>query len=157
MTLREQAFFAEVGGDRVQVTAEVRRCVKFLPACSFVDARFDETFDCVFILNAITYVSPEDQAACIANVAGYNASLLVACAFHPDSIESDLRANGYRPVTARIEQIHNHWTERIRTHDLPAPGSPEYSWVIPPFSEVAGFEYRFCSIFRRDDGADDER
>lgn len=149
MTSAQRACFEPAGDGLVRPIDEVRRRVRFLPACSFVDASFDDAFDAVFILNAITYVGPDEQARCLQRVAGYTRSLLVACAFHPDTIERDLRANGFVPVTERIGEIHDAWTERIRTHDLPAPGTPDYSWVIPPFSEVPGFEYRYGSVFRR--------
>jgi len=150
MTGEERGFFADSAEDLVGPVEEIRRRVRFLPARSFVDARLDDTFDAVFILNALTYVTPAEQSRCIANVARYNRSLLVACAFHPDSIESDLVAHRYRPITTRIAQIHDGWSERIRATGLPSPGTPEYSWVIPPFSEVPGFEYRYCSIFRKE-------
>ncbi len=149
----ERNWFERVEDGVVRPVEAVRRRVWFLPACSFVDAvpPEGEVFDVVFILNALTYVTPDQQAECLQNVARYNTDLLVACAFHPDTIRRDLLANGYVPITTRIAEIHNSWTERIRSGELPPPESPDYSWVIPPFSEVPEFEFRFCSIFQRTD------
>ena len=150
-TDEERVWFERVDTGIVRPVEVVRRRVWFLPACSFVDAvpPEGEVFDVVFILNALTYVTPDQQTECLRNVARYNTDLLVACAFHPDTIRSDLLTNGYEPVTTRIAEIHNSWTERIRTEALPAPESPDYSWVIPPYSEVPEHEFRFCSIFRK--------
>lgn len=149
MTPAERAFFEPAGPGLVRPIEAVRRRVRFLPPCSFVDAAFDAPFDLVFILNALTYVGPEEQSLCLRRVAGYCEDMLVTCAFHPDTIESDLRRIGFAPVTERIAEIHNAWTERIRVGEPPAPGTPEYSWVVPPFAEVPGFEYRYGAIFRR--------
>jgi hypothetical protein len=150
-TAEERVWFESLDSGMVRPVEAVRRCVWFLPACSFVDAvpPEGEVFDVVFILNALTYVTPDQQAECLRNVARYNTDLLVACAFHPDTIRRDLLANGYEPVTTRIAEIHNAWTERIRTEALPPPDSPDYSWVIPPYSEIPEHEFRFCSIFQK--------
>ena len=149
MTPAERAFFSSAGEGEIRPLEEIRQSVRFLPPCSFVDATFDDVFDAVFIQNALTYVTPEQQRQCLDHVARYNQSLFIACAFHPDTIEADLSRHGYLPVLTRIADIHNGWSERIWTSDLPAPGTPEYSWVIPPFAEVPGYEFRFCSIFQR--------
>ncbi|MEO8481658.1 MAG: CheR family methyltransferase [Acidobacteriota bacterium] len=149
MTDAEREQF-EIGDGWVRPVAAVRAMVHVLPPVSFVDAVFDEAFDVVFVTNAITYVSPADQTIALANIARYNRGYLVASAFHPDSIERDLRHTGYVPVQDDIEAIHESWDERRRDEPV-APGSPEYSWVLPRFSRIEGYEYRYCALFRRSD------
>jgi hypothetical protein len=108
-----------------------------------------QAFDVVMVLNAFTYVSEVEQGLAIRRIADYNTRYLVITAFHPDTIEADLREHGYIPVTDNIEAIHNGWHERIQTDSGATRGTAEYSWVLPPFSRIAGYEYKFCSIFER--------
>lgn len=149
MTEQERTYFAALDDGFVGPSEAVRNMVRFLPPLSFVDAVSDEAFDFVFVMNAITYVTEAEQSIALRNIASYNCAYLVTTAFHPDSIESDLTRNGYQPVPTDLEQIHKAWGERIRAGDPPSHGSPEYSWVLPPFSRSPGFEYRFCAIFRK--------
>lgn len=147
MTQAERRCFVALGEGSVRPADEVCGMVRFLPPISFVEAVSEESFDFVFVMNALTYVSEREQTIALRNIGSYNCGYLVATAFHPDSIESDLRRNGYLPLTGDLEEIHEAWGERIRIDDPPSPGSPEYSWVLPPFSKVPGYEYRFCAIF----------
>ncbi len=149
LTPAERAFFEPIDAATVRVCERVRKRVSFLPPCSFVDADFPQSFDLVFVLNALTYVTPAQQHEALLRIAGYNSEWLVMAAFHPDSVRGDLQAAGYVAVPDRIADIHNGWDERIRDADLPPPDSPDYSWVIPPFAAVPGHEYRFGSIFRK--------
>jgi hypothetical protein len=82
-------------------------------------------------------------------VARYNTRDLVLTAFHPDTIEADLVRNGYRPVLRDLEAIHNAWGDRVTPDDPPAPGSDRYSWALPRFSTVPGYEFRFCAAFEK--------
>lgn len=152
MTELERTYFVPSGSGFVSPCDAVRSMVGFLPPISFVEALSDETFDFVFVMNAITYVTELEQSIALRNIASYNCGYLVATAFHPDTIENDLTRNGYVPVTVDLERIHDGWGERIRTADLPLHGSPEYSWVLPPFSTTPGYEYRFCAIFEKSAG-----
>lgn len=152
MTEQERTYFAAFGDGFVGPSDEVRGMVDFLPPISFVEAVSDETFDVVFVMNAMTYVTEPEQSVALRNIGSYNCRYLVATAFHPDTIESDLTRNGYVPVTANLEQIHDAWGERIRANDPPSHGSPEYSWVLPRFSKIPGYEFRFCAIFEKSAG-----
>ncbi len=149
MTELERTHFVPSGSGFVSPCDAARSMVSFLPPISFVEAVSDESFDFVFVMNAITYVTELEQSIALRNIASYNCGYLVATAFHPDTIECDLTRNGYVPVTVDLERIHDGWGERIRTADLPLHGSPEYSWVLPPFSTIPGHEYRFCAIFQK--------
>lgn len=154
-TEEERRGFEFAPEDSVRPVAAARAMVHVLPPCSFVefveaDAR--ESYDVVFLMNALTYVSEEEQAIALRRIAGYNHGMLVTTAFHPDTIRTDLIDNGYVPVTAEIEAIHNAWTERIRDGAAPERGSPEYSWVLPPFSRIENYEYKYCSVFRKQGG-----
>jgi CheR methyltransferase, SAM binding domain len=145
----ERSFFEPAESGTVRVRSDVRERVTFLPARSFVDATFADSFDLVFVLNALTYVTPQQQHEALLRISAYNTDLLVMSAFHPDTVREDLDAAGYVPVKDRIGQIHDSWGGRIR-HGKPAlPGSPQYSWTVPPFVDTPGGEYRFGSIFRK--------
>jgi hypothetical protein len=151
MTVEEQAYFQRTDEDEVTPTEDIKKMVAFLPPASFVDAVVEQPFDLVFVTNAMTYVTEAEQATAIDHIASYNRRLLVASAFHPDTIEQDLARNGYAPVLTNISAIHNAWEERIRPGYTPVRGTPEYSWVLPPFSEVEGWQYKYCSIFEKID------
>jgi hypothetical protein len=151
MTAEEKVYFEPAGEDEVTPVEEIRRMVGFLPAMSFLDP-IAEAFDVVLVLNALTYVSEVEQALAIQRIADYNTRYLVITAFHPDSIEADLGRHKYVPVMDNIEAIHNGWQERIQPEPAATRGTAEYSWVLPPFSRVSGYGYRFCSIFEKDGG-----
>jgi hypothetical protein len=104
-------------------------------------------------LNALTYVTEDQQGDVIARIAGYNSRYLVVSAFHPDAIEAQMLQSGYSPVSDNIEAIHNGWHERIRS-DIPAVrGTDAYSWALRPFSRTEGYQYKLCAIFERNDAA----
>lgn len=148
MTSEERSVF-EVIGDRAQVKATVRNRVQFLPQASLLDFNPSERFDVVFAMNVLTYLTPTQQTEAIRNMAGYAKSYLCLTAFHPDQIRSDVEAVGFAPYLARLEQIHGAWVERIQP-TAPARGTPEYSWVLPPFETTTqDYQWRYASIFRR--------
>jgi len=149
MSEAERACFEPHAPGLVRVRPDIAARVNFLPAASFVDFLSDQEFDVVCVLNALTYVSAEQQSTTLHNIAAYNSWLLVASAFHPDSIESDVVACGYEPVTDDIQAIHDAWVERIRHNMTAQPGSPEYSWMLPPFAPVEGHEYKYCALFQK--------
>jgi chemotaxis methyl-accepting protein methylase len=156
MSEEERAYFEQVGENQVTPVETIRRMVAFLPAMSFLEP-MAATFDVVMVLNALTYVSEMEQALAIGRIADYNSRYLVITAFHPDTIEADLRRHTYIPVTDNIEAIHNGWHERIQPGPGATRGTAEYSWVLPPFTRVEGYEYKFCSIFEKEGVSGDGR
>jgi chemotaxis methyl-accepting protein methylase len=149
MAAEERAYFEQAGENEVTPVETIRRMVRFLPATSFLEP-MAPAFDVVMVLNALTYVSEMEQGLAIGRIADYNSRYLVITAFHPDTIEADLRRHRYVPVTDNIEAIHTGWHERIRTDAGATRGTAEYSWVLPPFTRVEGYEYKFCSIFEKE-------
>lgn len=149
MAAEERAYFEQVGENEVIPVETIRRMVGFLPAMSFLEP-MAPVCDVVMVLNALTYVSEMEQSLAIRRIADYNSRYLVITAFHPDTIEADLRQHSYVPVTDNIEAIHNDWHERIRPDVGATRGTAEYSWVLPPFTRVEGYEYKFCSIFEKE-------
>ena len=145
----EKKYFMEVENGDITPIPDIRHRVSFLPCASFVTAAYHEIYDMVFVMNALTYVSEAEQSEAIDRIARYNRRYLVITAFHPDSIESDLRRNGYQPVTEDLRAIHEGWQERIQTEAKPIKGTPEYCWVLPPFSEIEGYQYKYCAIFEK--------
>jgi hypothetical protein len=153
MTPEEKAYFEDAGNQEVSPLETVRNMVRFLPAMSFLDPLDNEMFDIVFVLNALTYVTEDQQAEVIARIADYNSRYLVISAFHPDVIEAHLRRNDYGPVPGNIEDIHNGWHERIRSDISAARGADAYSWALQPFSRTEGYRYKLCAIFERNAAA----
>lgn len=148
-----ECFVALDDGEHVGVRDDVRQMVEFIEPASFVDFETERRFDIVFVLNALTYVTADDQHRALQSISHYNDWLLVTSAFHPDSIRDDLVSAGYRPLTTALEAIHGGWVERIRPVAA-RPGTPEYSWVLPPFSRIAEHEFRFCALFEKSAAAE---
>jgi chemotaxis methyl-accepting protein methylase len=143
MSAEEKTFF-DVSGGQLCPVASVRSAVTFLPPCSFVDSVLTESYDVVFVSNALTYVTPAEQATAIANISHYNMRYLVLTAFHQQTIKPDLMANGYEAVPDNLEEIHNSWGDRI-AKDAPL----DHSWMLPPFSKIQDYEYKYCALFRK--------
>lgn len=148
MTLEERAWF-DVKNGNVCITDKVKSMVSFLPAMSFVADGPGEVFDAVLIMNALTYVTPEQQTETLGHVAAYAKDIICATAFHPDSIQADIDHIGFRPFLKSMEKIHSAWGDRL-TDDVIVPGSAAYSWRLPRFNTgYPDYEYRYCSIFTR--------
>lgn len=97
MSEGERACFEPHAPGLVRVRPDIAARVNFLPPASFVDFLSDQEFDVVCVLNALTYVTAEQQTSTLRNISGYNSWLLIASAFHPDSIETDVVAYGTSP------------------------------------------------------------
>lgn len=149
MLPQEKEYFIDAGAGNVTPRDEVKAMVSFLPPASFVDFKSDLSYDAVFITNAFTFVSEEEQSRAIASTRLYNRRYFITTSFYPDIIESDMVQNGYRPVLKRLREIHDAWQERIQTDALPLKGTPEYCWVLSPFHEAPGHEYKYCAIFEK--------
>lgn len=148
MTPEERSWF-EIGNDVVLVPERIRQMVKFLPPRSFVDSDLGETYDAVLIMNALTYVSQEQQRAAICHAAARTRHVLALTAFHPDTIRRDVEQVGFLPHPEGMEEIHAAWGDRLSNYPID-PLSPEYSWKLPPFDcKAPDSEYRLCSLFAR--------
>jgi hypothetical protein len=148
-TAEEAKFFDKIDNNVVRVNSAIRKMVNFLAPRSFVDAKFKQQYDFVFVTNALTYVTETQQSQTIANIAGYNAKYLIVTAFHPDTIKADIIANGYEPVLENLEDIHNNWQERFLSEELLVKGKPEYSFGLTPFSQIQDYEYKYCAVFKK--------
>lgn len=148
MSSEEQGWFESCDGG-VRVAAGARSMVTFLPAMSFVDGNPGGAFDAVLIMNALTYVTPQQQGQAIANIASYTKHLMALTAFHPDNIRQDIERVGFVPDGDALECIHAAWGDRLSAQAI-SPDSPDYAWRLPPFdAEHPDAAYRFCSIFLR--------
>lgn len=149
MTDEEIAYFHLAENRFVEPIEKIRKKIKFLDPVSFVEFKTDLYFDVVFVLNALTYVNKDDQAKTIKNISQYNPFLLSISAFHTETIKNDIKKAGYAPLMKNIEKIHNAWDERDFISNFSTMGVDEYNWIVPPFSKVQDYEYKFCSIFKR--------
>ena len=148
MTSPEKKFFKPVGQGQVEIDAAVRAMVRFLPAQSVLDP-MPGSYDAIVAMNVLTYVTPAEQTRAIAAMAAATAHYLCLTAFHPDSIKSDIESTGFEPLMDDQALIHNAWGDRVRPGGA-APGMPEYSWMVPPYSvDCDDYAWRYCAIFRR--------
>jgi chemotaxis methyl-accepting protein methylase len=148
LTQPERGWFDQQG-DVLRVPAAARALVHFLPPMDFVRDRPAGRFDAVLILNALTYVTPEDQGMAIAGAAACAESLLALTAFHPDQIRGQLEAAGFHPLLKNHEAIHNGWGDRLTDRPID-PASSEYSWRLPRYDTLApDYAFRFGALFRR--------
>jgi chemotaxis methyl-accepting protein methylase len=151
MTEQERSWFKKEG-DAVMVPDEARALVRFVEPANFVSATLAEEVDVVLIMNALTYVTAQDQATALVHAAGYARHLLCLTAFHPDSIAEDAARIGFVPSMRNHQEIHDAWLERISDETVP-PGHPDYSWRLPPYdTSHPDYAARFGVIFRRDLG-----
>lgn len=152
MVGREKALFSP-HQQGVQVSSQVREMVRFQPPMSFLDGDPGGDYDAVFVMNALTYVTPDEQTRSIQRISQYCRHLMGLTAFHPDTIEADLTSVGFAPLAANRERIHNAWGDRLTDAPL-SPGTPEYSWKLPSFNPAApSAKWRFSSLFERRENA----
>ncbi len=148
MTSEEQSWF-DGAEDDLAVPETIRSLVSFTEPMNFVEAQPEGSFDAVLILNALTYVTPEQQTRTIEHCADYCRDVLALTAFHPDTIAGDLHGAGFEPVMTRHRAIHESWGDRLAPGPVPA-GTPEYSWRLPPYETgTADYAYRYGSLFAR--------
>ena len=149
MSAEEQSWFETVDDEFVRVPEAARALVRFHPAQSFLEPLPGGPYDAVLAMNSLTYVSPPEQCEAISLMADGARCLLGLSAFHPDTIKRDLTLVGFEPLAERRRDIHEAWKGR-RVAVAPLPGTPEYSWQLPPFEHpVEDSEYRFSSLFER--------
>ncbi|MBV1915185.1 MAG: hypothetical protein KUG72_07350 [Pseudomonadales bacterium] len=149
MSESERSFFADDGAN-VSVVADLKQVANFLDASSFLDFKTDQVFDVVFLLNTLIYVPEDKQALAVDKIASYDKSILVTSAFHMSTIKDDLVRNHYQPVLTRQQEIHNSWTDRRMETGTGVLAPGIYTdWRLPAFSEIEGFEYKYCALFRK--------
>lgn len=130
------------------VSDAVKKHVTFLPACRFDAFETTQQYDVVCLLNAFIYVPAEVQAATIDAIASYNTGLFICSGFHADTIKADLQRHGYQPNMANMEAIHNGWLDRrVNTSGNEIRPGIYTQWSLPPFGQIADYEYRYCAIF----------
>ena len=148
MTDEERSWF-QVDGESVIVPDEAHALVRFILPMNFVDTVPMEEFDVVLIMNALTYVSAQEQEETISHAAGYAREVLCMTAFHPDSIARDIARIGFSPLMLNHRQIHEAWVERLSEEPV-ASDHPDYSWKLPPYDDTCpDFAARYGVIFVR--------
>ncbi|MBI5444225.1 MAG: hypothetical protein HY900_23820 [Deltaproteobacteria bacterium] len=154
LSAEERSFFEPVEGDtnRVRVNKRLRDCVSFLEPSSFSGFSSKTTFAVVFMMNALIYADREIQAQTIDRITAYNTGYLIVTGFHMDTIKEDLRRNSYRAVLRDIEPIHEAWSDRrvVTGGNELVPGVIFHRWSLDPFKEIEDFEYKYCSIFKKE-------
>jgi len=129
----------------VEVVPEIRASVKFLDPASFVDFEPAQTYDAVLALNALTYVSREDQRRAILRMGDYARSYLGLTAASPTIIRQAIVDADFEPVaTADWLRIYYGWHDRIRWR----PGRREWALPILPFL-MRDWRWSARSLFRR--------
>jgi hypothetical protein len=114
----------------VEVAPEIRAGVRFLPPASFVDFEGAEVYDAVLALNALTYVSREDQRKAILRMATYTRRYLGVTAASPMIIKQAIEDAGFEPMEyLDWMRIYYGWRDRIRWR----PGRREWALPVLPF------------------------
>ncbi len=152
MRPEEQAYFHLLDDQSVQVSEELRRCVRFLPAGPVESLAADQMYDVVMLLNVLLYLPGEQQSRVVDQVADYNSHLLVATGFHFDRIKEDLVRNNYRPIAEDARKIHDGWLDRRRDAagaNETIPGKIFHPWSLQPFQEIEDYEYKYCALFEK--------
>lgn len=152
MTFSEREFFTPVTDTTVAVGDTLRSRVRFLPASSVEDFRSSDMFDVVMLLNVLLYMPGELQSQVLDQVAVYNRHLLITTGFHFDRIKQDMLRNGYKPIGTQARAIHDGWQDRRKERTSPdevIPGKIFHPWSLPPFGEIADYEYKYCAIFEK--------
>jgi hypothetical protein len=148
MTEQERSWFRKEG-EAVLVPDAARALVRFVEPMNFVTDTLAEEFDVILIMNALTYVAPEDQSAALLKAANHARHLLCVTAFHPDSVADDIARVGFAASMGSHREIHEAWVDRISSEIVP-PGHPDYSWRLPPYDTGRpDYASRFGVIFRR--------
>lgn len=151
LTPDEAAFFNANEDGTVQIDQSLRNIVQFLPASSFTEFSTTESFDIVFLLNALLYVDGESQTKTFKKVASYNRRWLLTTAFHMEQIEADLKPFAYKPILDRQEEIHLGWRDR-QTDDFAStmiPGVTYHPWGLPRFIADETNRYKLCAFFEK--------
>jgi len=150
MLPEEQAFFEPATENGVSPRADIRQMVRFLPPASFTEFDSPEECDVVFLLNALLYVSEEDQTRTIDRIALRNPGLLVLTGAHSGRLQGDMTRNHYLPVTDNLAAIYDGWADR---RNLPpghmVAGVTYHTPALEPIVECADADFRYCSIFRK--------
>jgi hypothetical protein len=141
-----RAFFRP-GPERgtVEVSPEIRAGVTFLEPASFVDFNAPQVYDAVLALNALTYVSRENQRKAVLQMGDYARSYLALTALSPAVAKQSVEDAGFEPMPRRDWlQIYYGWNDRIRLR----PGTREWALPVVPFL-MRDWRFSACSLFRR--------
>ena len=152
MGAKERRYFEDWDEEHCRVRTDIRERVTFLPAASYVDFSSARSFDVVFLVNTLLYVTPADQTRALNQVARYNRRLLVTNRFHADQVRDDMRRNGYEPVPNRLEMIYNGFIPC----QPPSPGTmidgvTHCSPAMEPLRGCEDYSYRFGCLFAKPD------
>lgn len=132
----------------VEVAPEIRNGVAFLQPASFVDFQAVQPYDAVIALNALTYVSREDQRKAILRMGSYARRYLGLTAASPTVIKQAVEDAGFEPADRPDWlQIYYGWRDRIRLR----PGQREWALPVLPFL-MRDWKFSACSLFRRRSG-----
>ena len=136
--------------EEISVLPRVRKYVDFLPAHDFTLFNTTNTYDVVFLLNALVYVPESVQRKALARISKYNSRYLVVTGFHGDSIQKDLENNGYCPILENQQAIHDSWLDRRMAIEGDVRSPTIFTdWRLPSFSKIAGYEFKYCAIFEK--------
>lgn len=153
MTSAERACFVVAPDGSASVADAIRARVRFHAPSSFVDFEASMTYDVVSLCNALVYVPAAAQAEAIDRIARYNRGLLALTAGHQSTVADDLGRNGYQPVMAGFEAIHDGWTDRKRPPgwrpDLKRAPYIHTDPYLAPIDDGPGWQYRHGALFRK--------
>lgn len=126
-----------------RITAADRALVTFLEPHSVVTFAPDEPYDAVACMNALCYLSDNDQRAALRAMCSYAETYLCVTAARPAVLRDELEHAGFRPLDTAWLQIYYGWRERLRARHSDQWMLPYLPWLLPEW------RYAGTSIFRR--------
>jgi len=134
-----------LGFEHPLLTEQIRAMVTFLPACSVTTFSSGKTYDAVICMNALCYLTPDEQVRAVGQMSSQASRYLCVSAADPKSLERAIREANMRPVWKNWLAIYYGWRERL---SLRPRGK---AWKLPyiPFL-LAHWRYAGTSIFARE-------
>jgi len=127
------------------LTDKIRGMVTFLPACSVTSFSSVKTYDAVICMNALCYLTPDEQVRAVWMMSSQAVRYLCVSAADPRSLKLGIREANMHPVWKNWLAIYYGWRERL---SLRPRGK---AWKLPyiPFL-LAHWRYAGTSIFARE-------
>ena len=127
------------------LTNQIRDMVTFLPACSVTTFSSVKTYDAVICMNALCYLTPEEQVRAVWKMSSHAARYLCVSAADPKSLKRGIREANMRPVWKNWLAIYYGWGERL---SLRPRGK---AWKLPYIPLLlTHWRYAGTSIFARE-------
>lgn len=125
------------------VTESDRELVTFLTPSNMVTFRADEPYDAVICMNALCYLSEDEQRLAIRALCKSTKQYLCITAASPSLLRQELQRTGFRPLWKSWVRIYYGWRERLSLRHRKCWKLPVIPMLMP------AWRYSGTSIFAR--------